>query len=337
MEYGSNPKLVQLTDDNWIVQNRTVSKPQVESIKPGEVKEIIHTDNTLPSSVINLSSINGIFWINFTWTNPPDPDFNHTELYLNGTFITTIPAPQNYYNVTGLIPDTEYELGTHTVDGSGNINETWVNKTARTAPISGTKYSISLASGWNLISVPLNLTTWELGDESAVGNPLNVTPANCLSSIYRYNTTLGLFEKSDHFDDWGWWPATGSESFTKLEPGRGYWVMAQQDCELTFTGTAPSDLDIYLDSGWNLIGWYSMNEAALGNESEVGNPLNVTLANSLTSIYRYNTTSDLFEKSDHFDDWGWWPATGSENFTELEPGRGYWVMSENDCEWKNEV
>jgi len=163
---------------------------------------------------------------------------------------------------------------------------------------------ISLNPGWNLISVPLNLTTWELGDEAAVGKPMNVTPANCISSIYQYNTTSELFEKSDHFTDWGWWPATGSENFTKLEPGRGYWVMAQQDCNLTFTGAAPSDLYIPLDAGWNLIGQYSMIEATLGEEAVVGNPLNVTPANSLTSIYRYNSTSDLFEKSDHFPDWG---------------------------------
>ncbi len=193
---------------------------------------------------------------------------------------------------------------------------------------------VPLKSGWNLISAPLNLAVWELGNESEAGNPLNVTPANCLSSIYRYNTTTGLFEKSDHFDDWGWWPATGSESFTKLEPGRGYWVMAKSDCNLTFTGTEPSDLNIALNKGWNLIGWYSISEALLGEEATVGNPLNVTPENSLTSIYRYSTASGQFEKSDHFDDWGWWPATGSENFTKLEPGRGYWVMAKNDCVWR---
>ena len=88
----------------------------------------------------------------------------------------------------------------------------------------------SLTTGWNLISAPLNLTTWELGEEAVVGDPLNVTPKNSLTSIYRYNATSGLFKKCDHFDDWGWWPATGSESFTKLEPGRGYWVMAKNDC-----------------------------------------------------------------------------------------------------------
>jgi chitodextrinase len=58
-------------------------------------------------------------------------------LYLNGSFKTNITAPQNYYNFTGLQPDTLYQLGTHTVDSSGNVNETWVNATARTLPSGG--------------------------------------------------------------------------------------------------------------------------------------------------------------------------------------------------------
>ncbi|MBE0524306.1 MAG: PKD domain-containing protein [Methanosarcinales archaeon] len=331
MEYDLNPKLVQLPDGNWTVQNRTVSEPRIDTIEPGEMKVLI-SDNTMPGTITDLISTNGITWLNFTWTNPPDPDFSHVMLYLNGTFITNVSSPQNYYNITGLVPDTLYDLGTHTVDASGNINQTWVNRTARTAPISGISYTIALNSGWNLISAPLNLTTWELGEKAASGNPLNVTPENCLTSIYRYNSSTGLFEKSDHFDDWGWWPATGSESFTELEPGKGYWVMAKNNCDLTFTGTASSYLDIALNKGWNLVGWYSMMEALLGEEAVVGDPLDVTPENSLTSIYRYNSSTGLFEKSDHFDDWGWWPATGSENFTKLEPGRGYWVMA-NDSIW----
>jgi hypothetical protein len=227
-----------------------------------------------------------------------------------------------------------FQIVTISTSNITNLNFTNQNFTI-VGPSNISNYSISLKSGWNLISIPLNLTSWILGDESAVGNPLNVTPANSLSSIYRYNTTSELFEKSDHFTDWGWWPATGSESFITLEPGRGYWVMTQQDCNLTFTGTAPSDLDIPLDTSWNLIGWYSMNEAGLGEEAVAGTPLNVTPSNSLTSIYRYNTTSALFEKSDHFLDWGWWPATGSESFIDLEPGRGYWVIAQNEAGWRH--
>jgi hypothetical protein len=61
-------------------------------------------------------------------------------LYLNGSFKTSIPAPQNYYNFTGLEPDTLYELGTHTVDSSGNVNETWVNRSATTAHLAGIRF-----------------------------------------------------------------------------------------------------------------------------------------------------------------------------------------------------
>ena len=92
-------------------------------------------DNTPPQSITNLSlQAAGTAWFNFTWLNPPDPDYHRVMLYLNGSFKTSIPAPQNYCNFTGLDPDTLYELGTHTVDSSGNVNETWVNATARTVP-----------------------------------------------------------------------------------------------------------------------------------------------------------------------------------------------------------
>jgi len=197
--------------------------------------------------------------------------------------------------------------------------------------------SIDLYTGWNIISAPSNLTSWQLGNESVVDDPLNVTPTNSLTSIYRYNTTSGLFDKCDHIDDWGWSPATGSENFTMLEPGKGYWVWAKSNCNLTFTGTAPSDLDIALVSDWNLIGWYSTEAALPGQESVVGNPLNVTPENSLSSIYRYNATTAEFDKCDRLGDWGWWPATGSQSFSDLEPGRGYWVRAKNACVWQHVV
>jgi len=90
-------------------------------------------DTTPPQSISNLSlAAAGTTWLNFTWDNPPDIDFSHAVFYLNGTFITNISAPQNFYNITELTPDTLYGLGTHTVDISDNTNETWKNATART-------------------------------------------------------------------------------------------------------------------------------------------------------------------------------------------------------------
>ena len=283
-----------------------------------------------------------------------NPSINITNMNKSKKWVAETIEGYNYYQIllangTGINASEILRFNATSADvGQSNITEHTVTfEEIKDGGLFGFNISFSapalktcttsLTTGWNLISAPLNLTTWELGQESVVGDPLNVTPKNSLTSIYRYNITSGLFEKCSHYDDWGWWPATGSESFTELEPGRGYWVMAKNDCNLTFTGTEPSDLNITLNKGWNLIGWYSMQEALLGQESVVGDPFNVTPKNSLTSIYRYNSSTGLFEKCSHYDDWGWWPATGSESFTKLEHGKGYWVMAKNDCVWRHEI
>ena len=90
-------------------------------------------DTTPPASIINLANITGQTWLNWTWTNPGDVDFSHVLVYLNGTWMENVT--EEWYNTTGLEPDTEYELGTRTVDDTGNINGTWVNGTGRTAPL----------------------------------------------------------------------------------------------------------------------------------------------------------------------------------------------------------
>ena len=87
---------------------------------------------TPPASITSLTNVTGERWINWTWTNPVDPDFSYVMVYINGESRTDVSEPT--YNVTGLIPNTEYTIGTRTVDESGNINITWVNDTATTLP-----------------------------------------------------------------------------------------------------------------------------------------------------------------------------------------------------------
>src|SRR3970282_2228962 len=69
-------------------------------------------DITPPASITDLYATAGSTWLNWTWNNPSDPDFDHVEVYLNSTFLTNISAPQNFYNITALLPDTLYEIGT---------------------------------------------------------------------------------------------------------------------------------------------------------------------------------------------------------------------------------
>jgi len=88
-------------------------------------------DTTPPGAVSGLSEgAAGTTWIYWTWTNPGDPDFDHVEIWINGTFM--INTSNNYYNATGLNADTWYEIGIITVDSSGNADG-WINDTAKTA------------------------------------------------------------------------------------------------------------------------------------------------------------------------------------------------------------
>lgn len=98
------------------------------------VLEVKTPDTTAPSSVTDLKNITyAETSINWTWTNPPDQDFAYVETYINNNRVENVNV--QFYNATNLIPDTQNTISTHTVDTSGNINETWVNHTDRTAPL----------------------------------------------------------------------------------------------------------------------------------------------------------------------------------------------------------
>lgn len=93
------------------------------------------SDITPPASVTGLTnSTYEQTYINWTWTNPSDADFNHTMVYINSVWETNVSSPTAHYNDTELTANTEYEISTHTVDTTGNINSTWVNATAYTKP-----------------------------------------------------------------------------------------------------------------------------------------------------------------------------------------------------------
>ncbi|MCZ7391735.1 MAG: CehA/McbA family metallohydrolase [Candidatus Methanoperedens sp.] len=106
-------------------------------------------DTRPPASVTNLHNTTfAQTYINWSWTNPEDTDFAGVAIYLDSVFQLNISSPMNYYEATGLSPDTLYELGTHTLDASGNINWTWAIHTARTAPLDMTPpATIALLSG----------------------------------------------------------------------------------------------------------------------------------------------------------------------------------------------
>jgi len=89
-------------------------------------------DLTPPASITDLQNTTTATSANWTWTDPADTDFDHVEIWLNGSFDSNISAGNQSFNATGLTPITEYIFSTRTVDTVGNTNATWVNQTTRT-------------------------------------------------------------------------------------------------------------------------------------------------------------------------------------------------------------
>jgi len=155
-------------------------------------------DKTPPSSITDLQSTIGTTWLNWTWTNPTDQDFNHTEIFLNGIFNTSTSA--EYFNATGLKPETSYTLSTRTVDNSGNVNQTWVNSTGTTEkafvlPVAN--FSANPIAGIAPLNVKFTDTStgtpaawiWDFGDESKslLQNP---THKYSKAGVYTVNLTV---------------------------------------------------------------------------------------------------------------------------------------------------
>jgi len=280
-----------LTANSVIIDDGGPSLPLTIDIKP-------------PFSITNLHPTSSTTWINWTWTNPSDPDFNHTEIYLNGTFITNIPAPQNYCNITGLFPDTSYELSTRTVDIYGNINLTWVNDTASTLPASG--ITLNLYTGWNLISLSL------MPEDTGITSFLSPISGN-YSIVWEYNAS----DPADHWKKYD--PATlFGNDLINMEPGKGYWIMMISDDTLSISGTVPESTDIVLKTGWNLVGCNSLDSQPI--------------AEAFSSISGNYSIVWAYDASDTADHWKMYdPGVPFGNdLTIIEPGKGYWIMMTSD-------
>ena len=139
-----------------------------------------------PASISDLQNTTGTTWINWTWTNPSDDDFAYTMVYLNGVFKINTSNP--YYNATNLTANTTYEIGTHTVDVNGNVNDTWVNQTART-----------IASQNGSVSGTITYTHNETGiAEVTVNLTQNGTPINSTVTDSSGNYTFTNISPGDY-------------------------------------------------------------------------------------------------------------------------------------------
>ncbi|MEA1894591.1 MAG: LamG-like jellyroll fold domain-containing protein [Euryarchaeota archaeon] len=132
--------------------------------------------DTPPASITGLNSLTEQSRIRWTWTDPADADFAEVMIYLDGILETNVSRGVQNYTATGLTPNTEYTIGTHTVDDKGNINRTWVNDTVRTLPLPGLQRINVTPTAWTLNiseSVNFNATGYDHNNDSI--DPANLT------------------------------------------------------------------------------------------------------------------------------------------------------------------
>lgn len=138
---------------------------------------------------------------------------------------------------------------------------------------------ISLSSGWNMISLPVKNAT------------LNI-PSIVWQYSYWYNTTTSSYQLV---------------LLNNLEPGKGYWVAAVSDTNITLSGKTLSSYSSNLSQGWNMIG-------GVDEEVDFSVPNTIPPNSVLPYVYWYypqNATYLLTNK--------------------IEPKKGYWAAAVKDC------
>lgn len=164
----------------------------VDNINYSEVKDTARTlflDTTPPASVQNLVNVSyAQNYINWTWTEPIDPDFTKVMVYLDGVYKNDVLKGVQYYNAT-VTPGT-YTIGTRTVDTNGTMNATMITHTATTILppvrfINGTVIDSVNKTGISGVTVSANST---------------LSTATNLSGFYSFAVTSGTYNLTAKFE-----------------------------------------------------------------------------------------------------------------------------------------
>jgi hypothetical protein len=154
--------------------------------------------DTPPASVTNLMNVSyASNYINWTWADPANIDFNGVKIYLDGIYTDIVIAKGvQHYNAT-VFPGT-HTIGTITVDVRGNENATMVTNTSTTILpeirfINGTVFETGTSNGILGVTVSNSIlpptTTNETGFYSlAVGSGDFILSATLDPAFYPNST-----------------------------------------------------------------------------------------------------------------------------------------------------
>jgi hypothetical protein len=141
--------------------------------------------------------------------------------------------------------------------------------------------SLNLSQGWNLVSIPKIQSNYSADA---------VFPGK-YGDVFKYNSLLGSYEEA-----------------SILEMAHGYWVYYSKASSIAFAGSAPSNISLDAQEGWNLLGSrnsvLTVSSLILNNGSEV-----------YGDVFRYDPVSGSYQTT-----------------TVIHPGEAAWVYITKTCQ-----
>lgn len=169
--------------------------------------------------------------LTYAWTIAAVPSTSAVAALTNGTTVSPSFTP----DVTGTYRFT-LVVNDGTVDSaSDSVTITIVDAVP-----------ITLAEGWNLISLPLEPSN----------TAIDVVTAGIADSC----VSIWAFDPSTYWTSY--FPGGSGNSLTTMESGKGYWVNMSSAATLNVGGSAPTAA-ISLADGWNLVGFGGADSTAV--------------------------------------------------------------------------
>jgi hypothetical protein len=221
------------------------------------------------------------------------------RLSLNGKEFQSFPnVPKGFCTVT--IGETFYPTA-QAFPGPIYKSVKYVSRSGGTpAPTpSGNRFSLSLAKGWNLASLPLV--------------PGNTSPSALFSSI------AGKYSAVYAYTGQGYQtfiPGESGNDLTSINAGKGYWIYMEDAATLSIEGSAASK-SVSLSEGWNLVGYNSTTSAQISSALS-------SIAGKYEAVYAFDSAANSYKS--HI-------PGGESDLTQLEPGKGYWIYMTQSSNW----
>ena len=184
------------------------------------------------------------------------------------------------------------------------LDITWVNGTftheGEPQPPTPKTFEKTLASGWNLISLPLTNET-----DMTVANIIEASLSGSYDALHKYDATTHNFVALGLSDP--------------MENGVGYFIHMTADDTWTYQGTVEyTSMTASLVQGLNMVGWVNETDSALPGALD-------SISGNYRYVARWDATSQSYEvylpgAPDAFND-----------FATMERGEGYFIAATADC------